>query len=398
MAQKTLRLNALSVSIIPTVAAIIVLMTYLTAPVRLSAQPSNARSAVETICPREAVRPRADGFDGTGIILTAFDRRAMWVYDVDRGRRYPLPETAPCLGNCRLSPDFRSITYYNSLTQAFNVMHLDGSRRRFLVERAIDIEWWGLDRFFVWTPAHQAYAFTEGSETRQVFAVREIDSVQPNGEWGVRVTVNSAGDGFQRALVNLSNPNRLIALGVDQAYFNARAWSPDGRTLALVAPALEPDSGLQGAELYTLRPEDDPIAPTPLTDLRSMVGAVRINGLSVGDLRWSPDGRRIAFWVTPLTGADPETDIESASIMIVDVASGALRTYCAYRAPEVTPNPPHLVWSPDGAYLAFAANLDDEASGNLLLALDTESGVLYTLSEGVAVVFGQPHVLAWGLK
>lgn len=361
-------------------------------------EPTRAADVIREVCPPVGIQTGGPGFEPGGIILTAFDNSAIWVYNIDSGRRYPLPETTPCAGNCRLSSDARWITYFNALTRAFNKMRLDGTQRTFVNAYASDIDWWADGTFLVWTPGHNAYLQAEGSDEREYLNVEGVISVQPGGRWGVLVEHN--GDGFIRDVINLElrdmdgiSDGRL-ALGVDLAYFNAHAWSPDGAWLAYVAPTLR-GARVTGSEIYGVRPGAG--ASQQWTDLTSVYGRARVNGLSVGELSWSPDSTRIAFWVTPLIGPDPAANTGSAMIHVLDVATGAVTQYCGFTTTEHTPNPPRLLWSPDGSALAFSGNVPEDDKGYMLLALDLESGIFTMLSEGVFPTFGSADLVAWGL-
>ena len=94
---------------------------------------ASANSVVET-CPSGGIQVRGASYKPGGIILTAFDKASMWVYNIDADRRYPLPDTRPCGTNCRLSPDAQWITYVDSITEAYSKMRLDGTERTPLIE------------------------------------------------------------------------------------------------------------------------------------------------------------------------------------------------------------------------------------------------------------------------
>ncbi len=154
--------------------------------------------------------------------------------------------------------------------------------------------------------------------------------------------------------------------------------------------------GAAGSEIFAIQPGDR--APTQWTHLTDSYGAVRINGVSVGELSWSPDGTRIAFWVTAITGGDATVNLGTSVIHLLDSATGAVTSYCGYATNEQTPNPSRLVWSPDGTTLAFAGAVPGDDSGYHLLALDTATGALTSLSVGVYPAFGSPDVIAWGTR
>lgn len=370
-----------------------------------SAQPDTSQSV--SVCPAASgVQVAGRGFGPGGIILTSFDRSALWAFELDTGRRYPLPETTPCGRNCRLSPDGRWITYFNTLTNAFNRMRLNGTQRTLVTEYASDVEWWTQDTYLIWTPGLQAYLRGEGTDERRYLNADGVIAVQPGGTWGVIVEHN--GPGFSRALIDLELrgmeasgiSDGRVELGPDRSSFNALAWSPDGAHLAYAAPTLDETDAIVGSEIYAIDPGDD--QPTQLTNLIAQYGVTRINGLATGELSWSPDSTRIAYWVmaldSPVPVDAPLPAAGDATIHVLDVTTGEDRVYCAFSTTEHTPNPPRLVWSPDGQYLAFAGNLiGDDRNSYILLALDIDSGVLNELSDGVYPAPGLPDIVAWGL-
>jgi hypothetical protein len=372
---------------------ILIWLAFLLALMVLS-NPARAFGTITRTCPTEGIQTSSAGFQPGGLILTSFDGRALWLYNIDTGTRYPLPDTVPCTRNCRLSPDFRSITFFDDNLNAFSQMRLDGTGRRMIIENAADVEWWGDGVYLIWTPGHGAFLLTESTGAREPLNVTGVTSIQPGGRWGVRVA--QQGDAFNRTLVNLSDLSATVELGLDMPYFNAQSWSHDGRLLAYVAPiVLNPTLGMVGSELYTVAPDTG--ARQPLTNLAAEYGPARINGLAVGELAWSPDGGRIAFWVTPLTGPNPQSDAGEATIHVVEVATGNVMVYCGFSTSAHTPNPPRLLWSPTGTHLAFAGRVEGSTGGTLLLALNTIDGTYTSLSEGIAPALGAPDVVAWGL-
>jgi Tol biopolymer transport system component len=214
--------------------------------------------------------------------------------------------------------------------------------------------------------------------------------------------VQPKDDFFERFLVDLQlrgldgiSDNR-VDLGADKAYFDAQSWSPDGKWLAYVAPVAtdSTDAAQISSEIFAIQPGDS--APTQWTHLTATYGAERINGVAVGELSWSPDGTRIAFWVTSITGADFTANLGTSTIHILDVNTGEVKAYCGFATTEQTPNPPRIVWSPDGTTLAFGGAVPNDENGYHLLAMDTSSGALTTLTQGIYPVFGTPNVVAWG--
>jgi hypothetical protein len=357
-------------------------------------------STLTQVCPGVGIQLRTAEFSPGGIILTAFDRANIWLYNIDRNARYPLPDTRPCGVNCRLSPDARWITYINPTNSTYGKMRLDGTERTLITEYANDIEWWDSERLLIWTPGHRAYLQAEGSTDREYLNVQGVVSIQPGGKWGLYI--QQEGDHFTRSLLNLETRDlhgiaaQIVNLGEDVPYMNTTAWSPDGQWLAYAAPhRFDPNVQATGAEIFGIQPGS--ASPTRLTDLFSIYGAVRINGSLSGDLSWSPDARHIAFWVTELLGPDVENNTGSATIHILDIESSELRTYCGFSTNDHTPYTPRLMWSPDSTHIAFVANIPNDDKGYLLLALNTETGVFTELSNGVFPALGRADLIAWGL-
>ncbi|GIL11573.1 MAG: hypothetical protein BroJett038_02930 [Chloroflexota bacterium] len=362
--------------------------------------PPAAASSLVKVCPPVGIQARGAAFEPGGIILTAFDRDSLWVYHVNADRRYPLPDTNPCGTNCHLSPDARWITYVNAFDQSYAKMRLDGTERTPLVTYAADVEWWSADTLLVWTPGRSAYLQPESGGERAYLDVQGVVAVQPGGYWAV--LIRQDGDVFRRGLIDLEKrglagiAQPYLDLGEDVPYFDAASWSPDGSWLAYVAPgADDPQVGIAGGEIFGVRPSDG--TRVQWTDLNADYGAVRINGRASGELSWSPDGTRIAFWVIELLEANPEGKTGSAMIHILDITTGSVQAYCGFTTDEHTPNPPRLIWSPDGTHLALGGNVPGDDKGYLLLALDTATGIFTELSNGIYPTLGGPNPVAWGL-
>jgi len=360
------------------------------------ALPTTAQVAVEKICPSIAMQRATASFEPTGIVITSFDSTSLWVYDIVRATRYPLPDTVPCTSNCRLSPDATWLTYYNSEDDTISMMRLNGTGRRPLVRRAIDAEWWSYDKLLVWTTLNKAYIQTvDDASIHEDLEVESVVSVQPAGYWGLRYI--QVADNFQYQLVNLQDQTQFVPLALTRPYLNDAKWSPDGRWLAYVGEgAFDASAGISGGEIFAISPETLEIEQW--TYLSANYGAVRINGHDGSALSWSPDGKKLAFWVMELFSPNMENNIGQASIHILDVETKQIRSYCGYGTDEHTPNPPSLAWSPDSTHIAFAGNIPGDEKGYLLLAMDVETGNLTEFSDGVFPNYGAPNVIAWGQR
>jgi WD40 repeat protein len=358
--------------------------------------PVMGQTVVEQICPSIGIQRATASFEPSGIVVTSFDSSSLWVYDIIRATRYPLPDTVPCTSNCRLSPDATWLTYFNGEDNTISMMRLNGTGRRPLVRRAIDVEWWSYDKLLVWTTIKEAYIQVVDDPTiREELEVESVLKVQPAGYWALRYL--QVADDFQYQLVNLHDPSQFVPLTLNRPYLNDASWSPDGRWLAYVGEgAFDASAGVSGGEIFAISPETQKIEQW--TYLSANYGAVRINGHDLSGLSWSPDGKKLAFWVMELFGTNMESNIGQATIHVLDIETKQIRTYCGYGTDEHTPNPPSLAWSPDSTHLAFAGNIPGDNKGYLLLAMDIETGNLTEFSDGVFPNYGAPNVIAWGKR
>lgn len=357
---------------------------------------SSLSTPITQFCTGAGLQPRPADFPQTGIILTTWNRETMWAYDLVRDVRYPIPDTTPCGTNCHLTPDGLSISYHDSNQGGIGLMWLNGGNRRVLLQGATEVEWWNDERLLVWSSSNTPYLVDVGGTEREYLDLTGLISLQPNGYWGVTLHMGDDGE-FQTQLINAQDQAQVVALGVDEAYYNAHVWSPDGRYLAIVRRETRHDEHYRrGGEIYLIEP-DESLEAYPATAFTDDYGAVRIAGLSPRGLSWSPDSQKVAFWVMRRTGNQPE-DITPAQLHILDVTTGETIAYCDYETTRHSPNPPRLIWSPDGEWIAFGG--EDTIRGGIstaLIALNVAEGGFYRLTmDIVAAMNNNPDVIAWG--
>src|SRR5712692_6992009 len=76
-----------------------------------------------------------------------------------------------------------------------------------------------------------------------------------------------------------------------------------------------------------------------------------LNLRTISDLQFSPDGTRLAFFVTE----PPKGERRARHIWLYDKQSGSIRQFTYSAKTEISPR-----WSPDGKQLAFLSNRDDD--------------------------------------
>lgn len=176
----------------------------------------------------------------------------------------------------------------------------------------------------------------DGSQEGAVLAAADAEfrdpAVAPDETQIVFTRVAGGREETWLAGVGGEAPRPLLAEG---GPWRRPAWSPDGRTIAIVGgpPAT--------ARIYLASPAGG--APRPLA-LAEPAGQ--------SDPAWSPDGSRLAF--VRGTGA-------SAEIIVVDVLTGA-----AVRVTENDVEDGSPAWSPDGERIAFVSRRPN-ARGNIWL-------------------------------
>ncbi|MGB7338248.1 MAG: hypothetical protein WBC91_05085 [Phototrophicaceae bacterium] len=356
---------------------------------------SQAQSIID-VCPDNPIQQRTATFEPSGIILTSFDSAALWVYDIVRNTRYPLPETRPCTSNCHLSPDRQWFIYLDPQSFVFSKMRLDGTQRTPLVTSAAEVRWWNQETLLIWSTNQTVSLRPEADTVAEGIQLPSegVISVQPNGYNALQLI--GAENSFARTIVMLDDSNQTpIPISEDRTYFNAAAWSPIGDALAYVGTGTFDDTvGIAGAELFLASTMTR--TTRQVTSLFDTYGAVRVNGYAPSDLSWSPTGTHIAFWVIELMGNSPTDNTGDAVLHILDINSLELRRYCGFAATEHTPETPRLVWSPDGSHVAFAGNVAGDDKGALLLALNKDTGIFTELSSGMFPVYGIPQINGWG--
>ena len=148
-------------------------------------------------------------------------------------------------------------------------------------------------------------------------------------------------------------PRQLTQLADPDGYEGNAAWSPDGRTVALVR-VLRPDSG--GG-----RPRSTIALLDPVTDSTRELLVTGIPTPNLRDPAWEPGGERIAV-VERMVGAP-----RGGRIWIVPAAGGAATPLTPETVPALAP-----AFAPDGHRIAFFA--PDSAALAQVWVLDLRSG------------------------
>jgi hypothetical protein len=340
---------------------------------------------------------RTPDFAASGYLLTTFSRDAMWVVDLDRNTRYPLPNTQPCGPNCRPSPDRRTLLYVSPETATFWTMDPTGVQRNSIFPYYVaELDWWDADHWVFWSAAGLPAIQPIAGGDPVYLPDYDVFSLRPGGYAGLRL-MPSGGEWPVLELVDM-NTGIAHPLLEKQPYLGAAYWSPDGSHLAYIgAGEIDATLNLRGAELFLLTPGE--ATAYRVTDLTAAYGAVRITGeLDQHALSWSPDGRHIAFWVIEILGPDIAVNVGHAVLHVLNIETGQTVVYCGLGTNHTGPHMPRLVWSPEGRYIAFGLDEPGDERPAILYVLNTESGNYTEVTEGMYAAFGTYDPVMWARR
>ena len=152
---------------------------------------------------------------------------------------------------------------------------------------------------------------------------------------------------------------------------HAPRWAPDGSRFVVAAAQATGQSWL-AFELYGAGRDGGEVER--LTFLTEFYEAVYIQAYT-----WSPDGRRLAFWLVENPQGVPFIEHGEAHLAVLDLDTSEVTNTCvpgdhdASTAPARVPPP---VWSPDGTQLLVENSAEEGPSRLLLVDLEREAAVV----------------------
>lgn len=184
---------------------------------------------------------------------------------------------------------------------------------------------------------------------------------------------------------NIFEPDIVLDLQTDQiteylsisgAGLRESKWSPDETNLVTVGNANANKSGIfRDDELYLINRSDWEI--TQVTDFREVFQ----RDLIIPYYNWSPDGKRIAFWLDTIRDEIP------AEFAIYDLELKDSIFYCI-QSDIFSRGFPVPVWSPVGEAVLVSTNkfYTEKSVSPKILLLDIKNGIAYQVAEDMVPV------------
>jgi hypothetical protein len=171
------------------------------------------------------------------------------------------------------------------------------------------------------------------------------------------------------ALWSSSDP--VNANFLDASYsLMALAWSPNSKRLAYIGPEVVTATLNSGVHIL----DRDGKVHSLITDFSSRSKAFESNGL-----RWSPDGRFLAFSAAQMQPAS-DYEIAGRELYIYDTAIDKYVLRCPLTGEEYIPY--RLHWSLDSRYIAYTLPA--------LIVIDIKTGAVFKLADRADVIGWEP--------
>ncbi len=166
-------------------------------------------------------------------------------------------------------------------------------------------------------------------------------------------------------------------IGNFQGYVGDPHWSPDGKSIAVLL--IEGVTRIPGPTQATA-PESGVVASRPLEQRLAIVNvgsgmarSISPANMYVYEFDWSPDSRRLVYLAAP---GDGDNNWYVAEIYTIDQESGAVHHVLKPAIQQQQVQFANVRWSPDGKTIAFISGLmsDEGVIGGEIYAIPAEGG------------------------
>lgn len=176
------------------------------------------------------------------------------------------------------------------------------------------------------------------------------------------------------SLTNVETGHELASIQLPK-WGRLPRWSDDGEHLVLIASA---SKAAVGHDEFFIVSRNGPVFQR-LTYLTEQFDTVHIS-----DYAWSPDGKRIAFWLNTKS-KNPTLEGTQSELAVVDIQSGEITRLCieGISAPmrhEIQMTHTQPVWSPDGRQIAFAQLDSSKVNTYNVMVVDLETQTVFKVA------------------
>jgi WD40-like Beta Propeller Repeat len=182
-----------------------------------------------------------------------------------------------------------------------------------------------------------------------------------------RVLYPILGDAY--SLFDLVNRKSIARLPSWTSEAPDASWSADGKFIAVTGPSPKYHDNLGGSyEIYALSRNGNIEQVTHLADYYG-------RNLGLYSPRWSPDGKKLAFWIQHTSNGTP-----NYVLGVVDIITRTATNLCITSDPsgyggefhEALPSP---IWSPDGQQIIVESRYSEDHNRVILVDLANKTAV-----------------------
>ena len=161
-------------------------------------------------------------------------------------------------------------------------------------------------------------------------------------------------------LVKVNEKKEIAVVQATIGFSNGPIWSPEGSQFVVATLAKIPVPGnwtedeRMSEELISISKDGTIKRLTHLTD--------QFQHVDIEGYRWSPDGKKIAFWVF-VESIDDSSSGSDYNLAILDLRSQKITIFCFSGIPGIS----RLYWSPDGKQILTREIVDKNPKTNALI-------------------------------